>query len=96
LLSEAQEQYREMKKAIILAYADNFLSGTGAGNDFAQYIVINGQPYPIYDILKKVATNTTGALSSDHDSADPVKISIAGASVFEKLKAEFDGPNNWT
>ena len=95
LLSDSNAQYREMKKSIILAYADNFLSGSGVGNDFAQYIIVNGQPYPIYDILKKVISDTTGASTTDNDASDPVKISIAGASDLVKLRSAYPGPNSW-
>lgn len=93
LISDVQDTYREMKKAIVLSYADNFLSGTGHRSDFAQYIVINGKTYPIYDILKDVVENTTGALSRDTDASDPVIISIRGGSKFKDLRYAF-GPQN--
>ena len=93
LLPDTQDAYREMKKSIVLSYADNFLSGTGHGSDFAQYIVINGAVYPIYDILKKVVENTTGALTQEVDASDPVIISIRGASVLEKLRYSYGSPS---
>lgn len=93
LLGDTQSQYREMKKAIILSYADNFLSGTGSGTDFAQYIIINGRAYPIYTILKSVVKNTTGALSGEQDTSDPIVISIAGASALQKMRNKYPGRN---
>lgn len=91
LLSDAQKQYREMKKAIVLSYADNFLTGTGYGQDFAQYIIINGKAYPAYDILKKVVNQTSGALSSDKDISDPIVISIEGASAIAAERYKYPG-----
>lgn len=91
LLSDAQKQYREMKKAIVLSYADNFLTGTGYEKDFAQYIVINGKVYPAYNILKKVVNETSGALSSDRDISDPIVISIEGASAIAAERYKYPG-----
>lgn len=94
LLDASQQQYREMKKSIILSYVDNFLSGTGYGNDFVSYMVINGKAYPVYKILQDVVNNTKGTISSDVDKTDPVSISISGASKLVKLRNEYNGNNN--
>lgn len=91
LLSDTYSQYIEMKKAIVLSYADNFLTGTGLGNDFSQYIVINGKVYPAYDILKSVVENTTGAFNNNTDASDPIVISIQGASEIVQLRNAYPG-----
>ena len=96
LLPKTQEAYRNMKKAIILSYADYFLSGTGSPGDFSQFIVINGEYYPVLDILENIAKNTKGSLSGDEDNSDPLQISIqnAGKLIDIRNKAVYGGPRS--
>lgn len=97
LLDASVTQYRDMKAAIVANFADNLLSGTGIGRDFSQYMVINGQYYPIYQILQQVIQFNTGASSSQKNALDPVEISIVGAGDLKTIqnKAEYSGRNSW-
>lgn len=90
-LNQVNDIYRKMKKSILLTYADNFLSGTGAGTDFAQYVIINGKAYSIYNILRTITRDNviTGATSFDGNSKDPIVLSIQGAGQAQKIQNSY-------
>lgn len=91
LLNDTQKQYQEMKKSILLSYADNFLTGTGHGMDFVQYIVINGKAYPAYKILKQIIDQASGTLNGDKDNDDSIAITITGVSKIAAERNKYPG-----
>lgn len=58
-------EYAALKASLTAYFADIFISGIGVGGDFAQYIVINGKFYSIYDILLQLKNYNTGGLKDN-------------------------------
>lgn len=52
--SRTKKAFVEMKKSIAANYADYFLSGTGIGSNFSQFLVINNDFYSIRKILQDI------------------------------------------
>lgn len=90
LLDDTAQTYTEMKKAILFNQAPNFLAGFGASN-YAQYIVVNGKLYSIYEILKQIKDSKGNSANKMTD--DIVAISIAGAKKIKDIRYRY-GDNN--
>ena len=58
-------EYAALKASLTAYFADIFISGIGISGDFAQYIVINGKFYSIYDILLQLKNYNTGGLKDN-------------------------------
>lgn len=89
LVSQDNTMYAALKSAMIARNLDVLISGTGLQGDFAQFIVINGYFYSIWDIINAVEKFNEGSGTFDEKSAtDPITISAGGLSKVALLTQE--------
>lgn len=86
LVSQDNTMYAALKSAMVARNLDVLISGAGLQGDFAQFIVINGYFYSIWDIINAVEKFNEGSGTFDEKSlTDPITISAGGLSKVASL-----------
>ena len=98
LAGQDNELYSALKAALVARNLDVLISGLGVQGDFAQYLVINGEFYSIWQIINAIEYLNQGQGSySRGDKTDPITISATGLSKVISLTSQAqDEPNNLT
>lgn len=98
LAGQDNELYSSLKAALVARNLDVLISGLGVQGDFAQYLVINGNFYSIWQIINAIEFFNKGQGSyTKGDKTDPITISATGLSKVISLTDQAQGqPNNLT
>ncbi len=98
LAGQDNELYSSLKAALVARNLDVLISGLGVQGDFAQYLVINGNFYSIWQIINAIEFFNKGQGSyAKGDKTDPITISATGLSKVISLTDQAQGqPNNLT
>lgn len=96
LAGQDNEAYAALKSALVARNLSVLMSGLGVQGDFAQFLVVNGKFYSIWDIINAVEHFNKGQGSFDAgDKTDPVTISATGLSeVISLTEQAQDQPND--
>ncbi len=80
LVNQNSAAYVNLKASIIANTFDFLISGMGVHGDFAQFLVINGQFYSIWDIILLLNNNNYGSSNSGYtvNKNDIISISARG------------------
>ena len=90
LVNQDGTAYAALKAAVVARAADFIISGFGIQGDFAQFIVINGNFYSIWQIILALQYFNEGQGHSglNPGRTDPITISAMGLSDVTELTAE--------
>lgn len=96
LMHQDNSMYTALKAALVARNIDVFVSGLGTQGDFAQFLIINGEFYSAWDIVRTLEQYNHGQGSTkETGTTDPITSSISNAkNIADITESVKDAPGN--